>query len=253
MGRFRHVLLIGILAVLAIQVFAIQASARDACPASPLLGPLRLPHLRQAIARGEQAVIVALGSSSTEGAMASTPGRTYPAELQTSLSSSLPDRHVAVVNRGIGGQDAPSEAARLEADVIAVRPQLVVWQVGANATLRDSDPARFRQLVGDGIQRLQKAGIDVVLMDNQRAPRILAAKDGHEFDDVLSELAHATGAGLFSRDLLMLAWEKGGAPPSDFIATDGLHHNDLGYLCVARALAQAIIAAVSPPAFSARR
>ncbi len=216
MGRFRHVLLIAILVVLPIQFSAIQALARDACPASQLLGPLQLPHLRQAIARGEQAVIVALGSSSTEGAMASTPGRTYPAELQTSLSSSLPDRHVAVVNRGIGGQDAPSEAARLEADVIAVRPQLVVWQVGANATLRDSDPARFRQLVGDGIQRLQKAGIDVVLMDNQRAPRILAAKDGHEFDDVLSELAHATGAGLFSRDLLMLAWEKGGAPAIGF-------------------------------------
>jgi lysophospholipase L1-like esterase len=185
--------------------------------------------------------------------MASTPGKTYPAELQISLSSSLPDRHVAVINRGVGGQDAPSETARLEADVIAIRPQLVVWQVGANAALRDSDPANFRRLVSEGIHRLQKAGIDVVLMDNQRAPRILASNDSQEFDDVLSELAQATGAGLFSRDLLMLAWEKTGSSPSDFIATDGLHHNDRGYLCVARALAQAILAAVLPPSLSAHR
>jgi acyl-CoA thioesterase I len=212
-----------------------------------------LPHLRSALAAGQEAIIVALGSSSTQGAMASTPGRTYPAQLQIALSDAMPDRQIAVINRGIGGQDATAESARLEADVVAVRPQLVIWQVGANGALRDEDPTTFRQLVGDGIRRLQKAGIDVVLMDNQRSPRILASGDDAAFDGALAELSRASGVGLFSRDRLMAAWEREGAAPAEFIAADHLHHNDRGYLCVARAMAEAILADVSPLGLSASR
>jgi len=196
---------------------------------------------------------VALGSSSTQGARASNPGHTYPAELQIALAEAMPDRQVAVINRGIGGQDASDEFSRLEADVIAVHPQLVIWQVGANAALRDLDPTAFRRLVGEGIQRLQNAGIDVVLMDNQRSPKILASGDDAAFDGALAELSRTTGVGLFSRDRLMVAWEREGAAPTEFIATDHLHHNDRGYLCVARALAEDILADVSPPGLSASR
>ena len=232
---------------------AAAANAGTSCPASLPRSPLHLPHLRAALALGEQAVIVALGSSSTSGVMASTPARTYPAELQAALSAALRDRHVAVINRGVGGQDAARESQRIEADVIAVRPQLVIWQVGANAALRHADPVAFRQMVGTGIARLQAAGIDVVLMDNQRSPRILAALEDPEFDDALAQLARTTGAGLFSRDRLMLSWAKSGAAPADFIAADGLHHNDRGYICVATALAMEIVAATAPVALSASR
>ncbi|HEX5326275.1 MAG TPA: SGNH/GDSL hydrolase family protein, partial [Acetobacteraceae bacterium] len=222
-------------AMVAVGVPGVQAG--ESCPANPPQLPLHLPHLRAALAHGEEAVIVALGSSSTSGAMATSSARSYPAELQAALAAALPDNHVAVLNRGIGGQDAPREVGRIEADVIAVRPQLVIWQVGANAALRAADPLAFRHLVGVGIRRMQASGIDVVLMDNQRSPRILATREDVEFDNALADLAATTGAGLFSRDRLMRRWEEDGAPSATFIATDGLHHNDLGYLCVARALA----------------
>jgi acyl-CoA thioesterase I len=235
--------------------FALQypAAARNACPTAPLLPPLHLPHLRAAVAQGEEALIVALGSSSTAGAMASTPAKSYPAKLQAELGVAWPDRHVAIINRGIGGQDAPRESARLEADVIAVRPQLVIWQVGANAALRSADLGAFRRLVGAGIERLQQAGIDVVLMDNQRSPRILASAENHELNETLAELAHETGANLFSRDRLMAEWEEDGTSLTAYIARDGLHQDDLGYACVAQALSQAIVAAVARPGLTAAR
>ena len=47
-----------------------------------------------------------MGSSSTEGVMASSLGRSYPAQLQAMLEAEVPQGHVAVINRGIGGQDA---------------------------------------------------------------------------------------------------------------------------------------------------
>jgi hypothetical protein len=44
----------------------------------------------------------------------------------------------------------------------------------------------------------------------------------------------------------MQTWHRDGAPLADFISTDGLHHNDRGYSCVAQSLAQAILTSVTP-------
>jgi acyl-CoA thioesterase I len=165
--------------------------------------------------------------------------------LQAALSRALPHWDIAVINRGIGGQDAPEELARLQADVIAVRPQVVIWQVGANGALHNEDPAVFRRLVADGVDRLREAGIDVILMDNQHSPRIDAAPEHRVLDEALAQVAARTGASLFPRSLLMSEWGREGAPPIDFVAADGLHHNDRGYDCVARSMAHEIVAALA--------
>lgn len=233
--------------------FVVPAHAGPACPATPL-STLRLPHLRAALAAKREGLIVALGSSSTRGFMASDPGHSYPAVLQDALDEALPSRHVAVINRGIGGQDAPEELARMQADVLAVRPELVIWQVGANGAMHHADPARFARLVTEGVQRMQAAGIDVVLMDNQHSPKVDATPEGVLLDEELGSIAKATGASLFSRAALMDTWQEEGVPMLRFISTDRLHHNDRGYACVARALARDIVAALHPPKIlSARR
>ena len=228
--------------------------AGTTCPADPPVQPLHLPHLQVAVATQTEGVIVALGSSSTQGAMASDSAHTYPAVLQASLGKALPTAHLAVINRGVGGQDAPEELARLDTDAIAVHPQLVIWQVGANGAMRHADPNEFHILVEKGVNRLIKAGIDVILMDNQRSPRILAATEHIVLEDSLAHVAQETGVSLFSRSHLMDAWSDEGAKPGLFTASDGLHHNDLGYLCVGQALARQIVAAVRAPlAVSASR
>jgi lysophospholipase L1-like esterase len=221
--------------------------AGTACPAEPAMEALHLPHLKAALAAGKEGLIVALGSSSTEGAMASDSAHTYPAVLQAALEEALPKAHVAVINRGIGGQDAPEELARLETDVIAVRPQLVIWQVGANGAMRHADPVVFHKMVSEGVERLRAAGIDVILMDNQRSPRVLAATDHIVLEDSLRDVARATSVNLFSRSRLMDAWSDEGAKPGLFTAPDGLHHNDLGYECVSQTLAREIVAAITAP------
>jgi acyl-CoA thioesterase-1 len=228
--------------------------AGTTCPADPAMEKLQLPHLHAAIAARSEGLIVALGSSTTEGAMATDSAHTYPAILQSALNKALPTAHFAVINRGIGGQDAPEELTRLDTDAIAVRPQLVIWQVGANGAMRHADPAVFHRMVEEGVDRLQKAGIDVILMDNQRSPKVLAAVDHIILEDSLQHVARETNVNLFSRSHLMDAWSDEGAKPGLFIASDGLHHNDLGYLCVSQALARQIAAAVSAPiAVSASR
>ena len=207
----------------------------------------QLPHTRAALATNQPLLAVALGSSSTRGWMATDIAHSYPALLQRALNESLPKADFAFINRGIGGQDAPEELARLDADVLAVRPQLVIWQVGANGAVRDESPKVFRHLVEEGIGKLKAAGVDVILMDNQRSPRILASPEHEVMDQAMRDIAGETGVNLFSRGTLMDHWAAAGAPYDDFIAVDGFHMNNRGYACLAQALADRITAALRQP------
>ena len=60
---------------------------------------------------------------------------------------------------------------RLQAAVIDMNPDLVIWQVGTNAVLRDLDPVETAKLVKDGVARIQAAGADLVLVDPQYSPQ----------------------------------------------------------------------------------
>ena len=203
-----------------------------------------LPAVYTAIQNGEPVVIVAFGSSSTRGAAATSIGHAYPAILQAELNRLVVGAHIAVINRGIGGQDASEDLVRIGRDVTALRPQLVIWQLGANAAIRNVDPDGFRTTVISGVKRLREAGGDVILMDNQRAERILTAPRRQEIEQALTQAARATGAALFSRSALMDAWREQGRDYRQFLAPDNLHHNDLGYRCVAEAVASTIIGAL---------
>lgn len=225
--------------------FVAGAAEPVTCPDTKV-PPLALPHLKQALRQNQELTIVAVGSSSTAGSRASNIGHTYPAVLQGELERELPGAHVAVLNRGVGGQDAPEMLARLEKDVLAVAPVLVIWQVGANGAMRGMNPEQFKQLVSTGVRRLEAAGADVVLMDNQRAPAILASPAHAKIDQALADVAGQLGAKLFARGRLMERWQEAGFPYDQFIADDGIHHNDRGYACVAKALAASVLAGLGP-------
>jgi hypothetical protein len=70
---------------------------------------------------------VAIGSSTTaaEGDIVPYPGR--PLQF---LQSDSPATIIAIVNKGIGGLEAPAERDRFRTDVIPAKPDLVIWQVG---------------------------------------------------------------------------------------------------------------------------
>jgi lysophospholipase L1-like esterase len=222
-----------------------------ACPAAHV-SAMALPHVRAALARNHELIIVALGSSSTVSWMSSDIGHSYPAILQDELSDRLPAAHVAVINRGVGGQDVIQEVARLATDVLPIRPQLVIWQVGANDALRGEDPALFGRTLREGVLVLRAAGIDVVLMDNQRSPRIMALSTDNRIDGMLAQVAEQTGADLFARSALMDRWRDEGYPYSAFVAADRLHHNNRGYRCVADALVQSITEGLAAPGLPLR-
>jgi lysophospholipase L1-like esterase len=195
------------------------------------------------VGRGEALTIVAIGSSSTQGVGATTPDLSYPSRLETELKNRFPGIAIRVINRGKGGEDVAEELARLERDVIAEHPQLVIWQVGTNAVLRRDDLATDEELIERGVARLIASGSDVVLMDMQYAPRIVARPAYAQMEQVIANVAKSANVGLFRRFDMTRHWQT--SQPSDaptVIGPDGLHMTDRGYFCLAATLADALAA-----------
>jgi lysophospholipase L1-like esterase len=188
--------------------------------------------------------IVALGSSSTFGVGASTPAASYPRRLAEDLAQRMPDQQITVLNRGINGDEARQTLARLDADVIAENPDLVLWQVGTNALLRNIplEPNSLRE----GMTRMKRIGADIVLIDPQFAPRYIATTDAERMVSIISAVSAAAHVGIFHRFALMRRWhEVERLPLNTFLSWDGLHMNDWGYACFAKSIGTAITAALT--------
>ena len=207
-------------------------------------------HLRLRIAQGRPIKIVAIGSSSTFGAGASSPAASYPSQLAAELKARLPGLPVTVINKGINGEEAPQEFARFAADVLEESPDLVIWQVGTNSVLRDHPtPAA---VLREGIELMKTNGADVILMNLQYAPKVLAKPAAQNAIDVIGATARDEKIGLFDRFAVMRHWNEAEKMPFEaFITPDGLHMNDWGYACVAKLVANAILDGVKPPATTA--
>lgn len=205
-----------------------------------------LPHVARKLIDGQPVVIVAFGSSSTQGYGSTSPAYNYPNRLAARLRRQYPTADITVINSGKGGEDAPEMMARLKSTVLDAKPDLVIWQVGTNAILRNLDPAETGRLVEEGISAIQAANSDVVLVDPQYAPRVNErGESAGKMIKALDRLAELRRVGIFPRFQVMKDWHEQQALPFDsFVIADGLHMNDWGYACFAQLLGDDIIRSV---------
>ena len=196
-----------------------------------------------------QASLVAIGSSSTFGAGATSSAMSYPSRLEFELRALLPRILITVINRGVSGETARGMLARFDRDVLAAKPDLVLWQVGSNAVLLGRPIAPTGALIDEGLRRLTAAGSDVVLIDPQYAPKVIAKHAEHDVDLMVALIAAAAREmhiDLFQRFALMRYWRlTEGLPFSAFLSKDELHMNDWSYSCMAKLLARAVVEAAT--------
>lgn len=210
-----------------------------------------LPRVAAKLAAGQPITIVAIGSSSTAGAGASTPANSYPSRLQVFLSEQFPRQKFNVINRGVNGEEIKDMLTRLDSTVLSEKPDLVLWQLGTNSVLRDH-PIDQSAAIREGIVRIKQAGADVVLIDPQYAPKVIAKVRCGDMVKLIGATAKSENVQLFQRYELMRHWhDVGRIPFESFISADGLHLNDWSYNCWAKGLANAIAEAATRPVASA--
>ncbi len=188
--------------------------------------PHPLPNLTESLKRQRKVKIVALGSSSVAGAEGIVP---FPHRLEQALRTRFYGRMIDVINRGVGGQEAPEELSRFEGDLIEEAPCLAIWQLGTNAVFHqvDYNYDDVQDAIGVGLERLASLPMDVILMDLQFTQAIVDSNtksffEGHlgpggvrmgfadEIQQRIATVAANANVSVFQRWELMKRWRADG-------------------------------------------
>jgi acyl-CoA thioesterase-1 len=230
------------------------ANPAYACSDRTHLARLSAPlvRMRRLIDTGRPVTVMALGSSSTAGAGASDPSASYPSQLEAELHTRFPGIAIRVLNRGVNGEEVSDMLQRFDQAVSDDKPDVVLWQLGTNAVLRDEPLSAVDQLIADGLMRMKALGVDVVLIDPQFAPKVLGKRDTEGMVGVIAAASTSRSVDLFPRFKVMREWHETESIPFEaFLSPDLLHMNDWGYACFAKLLGAAMAEAATRPVASA--
>ena len=220
-----------------LSVFAVASAWGDECPsdASAIeINGAKIARLSSGANRTLE--ILAIGSSSTEGVGASSPAHAYPAVLADELAR---EKTAATVkNAGVGGELAATTLQRLKAALKTGWPELVIWQVGTNDALVGVDEASFRATVESGIAAVRAAHVPLILVDPQFAAKPPDVSRYERFVAIVDDIGGRLHVPVLSRYAMMKRW--GAKKALALLSGDGLHMNDLGYRCLAHAIAEEI-------------
>ncbi|HXZ45117.1 MAG TPA: GDSL-type esterase/lipase family protein [Pseudolabrys sp.] len=211
-----------------------------------------LAHVAHKITVGEPITVVAIGSSSTSGAGASSPAANYPSRLAVELQRHFPRLSISVINRGVAGEEVADMLRRFDSAIVAVKPDLVLWQLGTNSVIRDHRLAGHDALIVAGLAKIRSIGADVVLIDPQFAPKVISKPQAEDMVTLISATAKKENIDLFRRFEMMRHWRDADHVGFEtFVSPDGLHMNDWSYACMAKGLGDAIAEAAQRPILSA--
>jgi len=231
------------LTLLAGVLAAAPARAEDApqscdVPAYLLTSESALPRVADAVKNKRPLDILVIGSRSST--IASSDGSAYPGRLQAALQEKLPSITVNVSVEIQVKKTAEEVNASLVKLLEGKKPTLVVWQTGTVDAMRSVDPDDFRAAVDEGVVAVQKAGIDVVLLNLQYSPRTETMISAPPYLDNMRVVAQQHDVPLFDRFAIMRHWNDSG----DFDHFSTSHGIDLArrvHDCLGRALSIFVI------------
>jgi lysophospholipase L1-like esterase len=196
--------------------------------------------------KGER--IVFLGDSITQ---AGAGPKGYVTLIKKALQEKHPELGVAVIGAGISGNKVPDLQRRLERDVLARKPTVVVIYIGINDVWHgERDPARgtpkdrFEAGLKEIIGKIQKAGASVVLC----TPSVIGEKKVgannldtrlDEYSDISRKVARATESRLCDLRKAFVAYLKENNPEDraqGVLTSDRVHLNDAGNRFVAETI-----------------
>ncbi|MBV9463004.1 MAG: arylesterase [Verrucomicrobiae bacterium] len=173
-----------------------------------------------ACGRGEHATgngpIVAFGDSLTAG-YGADQGESYPEVMSKILGE-------PVINRGVSGNTTADGLQRLDSDVLASNPRLVVVWLGANDELQQLPVADAEKNLGEIVDRLKARGVFVILVGVPDIPF------RPSYNDRIRELARAKKCVYIDKPMAGILGDRE-------MKSDEVHPNANGYALIAERFA----------------
>ena len=207
-------------------------------------------HLAGAIASGKPVNVLAVGSATTVGE-AGNAGRdaSFPYRMLERLQAARPKVIFDLTVRGRRGLTAADMLPLIQAAFAERQYSLVLWQTGTVEAVRGIPPDNMLGALQEGIEGIQDAGADVILIDPQFSRFLRANADLDPYEAVLQQSATMPGVVLFRRYDLMQQWVTDGeidlerARKPDRERTMALLNT-----CLGEALARFVLNGLNPPA-----
>ena len=182
--------------------------------------------------------VIGSGSSALSGPDGARSA--YPAQLEDALKRRLAGADIKVTAHVRSKETAPTMVSGLDKILSDDKPALVIWQTGTADALDGVEPEDFRASLDDGMEKIQTAGADVVLMNMQYSPRTASMLDVSTYADVMRVVAEQRGALLFDRLAIMRYWNDAGTFDL-YTATKNYDMARRVHECIGWALASQII------------
>lgn len=181
---------------------------------------------------GEALTIGFIGGSITQGAVASTEENCYAHRVYTWWCKRFPKAEFTYLNAGIGATTSHFAVARVERDLLAMKPDFVVIEFSVNDNDEsDVDRTAFFEETYEGlIRRIYRSECEpaVVLLHNVRY------NDGSTMEAVHAAIGKAYELPCLSIKNSIYPYVADGIIPNRDITPDDLHPNDSGHALVAQ-------------------
>ena len=225
----------------------VAAGARAAPPAEECDIPqsfveseIDLPRVLTEIKDKHRLDITVIGTGSSGLAGSEGARYAYPARLNDALKARLSGSDIKVTAHVQPKQTTAVMVSGMGKILSDDKPALVIWQAGTADALSGVEPEDFRASLDQGVEQIQGANADVILMNMQYSPRTESMLDVSAYADVMRVVAQQRAAPLFDRLALMHYWNDEGTFDL-YAATKKYDMARRVHDCIGRALASQII------------
>lgn len=200
-----------------------QTPAPQGIPAPPALAPAicELPSyltssesvlttVTAALRERKALDILVLGTGSSALSGAEAVGQAWPQRLEHALRKRLVGINVNVSSEIMPRRTAEDVVVALTKLVKDRKPTLVVWQTGTVDAMRNVHPDDFRSALEQGLDILNTARVDAILMNPQYSPRTETMISAAPYIDTMRIVAQQHGVPVFDRFSAMHHWSESG-------------------------------------------
>jgi ABC-type amino acid transport substrate-binding protein len=182
--------------------------------------------------------VIGTGSSALSGAEGSRFA--YPSQLSDLLKAQMSGVEIKVTAHTQSREVTSAMVSGMDKILGDDKPALVIWQTGTADAMNGVEPDEFRTSLDEGVQKIQAAQADAILMNMQYSPRTESMLDVSAYADVMRVVAQQHDTPLFDRLALMHYWNDQGTfdlytPTKKYDIARRVHE------CIGRALASLII------------
>ncbi len=211
-------------------------------PQSLIDGDVDLGRVMSEFKTSRRLDIAVIGSGSSGLSGPDGARSAYPARLEAVLKQAMPGADIKVTAHVQSKETTATMVAGLDKILAEDKPTLVVWQAGTVDALDGVAPEDFRNSLDEGVEKIQAAGADVILMNMQYSPHTVSMLDVSTYADLMRAIAEQHGALLFDRLAIMQYWNDAGTFDL-YSATKKYDMARRVHDCIGWALASQIVAA----------